>query len=136
MRAAAAVARPPTSPPILRLLLLRLALVLLCGSSAVRHCDAQRLASSQVPPTEAIVSTETDFLAALGTPSVQVLRVSADISFSADGFIPGSPMSSASSSAEAAGRVYVLTRNVTVTVPDGRDAPTDWYPILDFTAIV
>ena len=71
-----------------------------------------------VVTTDITVSTEAQLLFALGTPSIAVIRMAADIVVRADSVILG---------ADPASGVFRLTRNVTVTAPPS----VDWFPQLN-----
>ena len=84
----------------------------------------------QQPSTDVTVNSAADFLTAMGTPSVLIIRFAADIVLSADAVIPGTSPSC------GAPQVYQLTRNVTLTVPLGMDGPTDWRPAFDTSRVM
>ena len=82
------------------------------------------------PPTDITVASAADFLVAMGTPSVLVIRITADVTLAADAVIPGaSPSCNAS-------EVYRLTRNVTVAGPLGMDGAADVHPTLDLSEVM
>ena len=80
-------------------------------------------AATATSADDVTVSTEAGLLAALGTPSVLIIRMAASISMRADSVILGASPSTG---------VYLLTRNLTLTTPPD----TAWYPTLDLTAVV
>ena len=107
-----------------RLLRAILVLALLAPSSL----QAQQMPLQQ-PSDDVSVASASDFLVAMGTPSVLVIRLMADIALAADAVIPGgSPSCNAS-------EVYQLTRNVTVTGPLGLNGTADWRPAIDTSQI-
>ena len=71
------------------------------------------------------VANEQEMLAALGSPSVAVIKMTADISISQGSTIPGALSSTG---------VYQLTRNVTITAPSA--GASDWYPSFDISLVV
>ena len=108
-----------------RLLRTILVLALLAPSRLL----AQPPPLQQPSADDVTVTSAPEFLMAMGNPSVQVVRLAADIALSADAVILGGSPSC------GAPEVYQLTRNVTVAGPLGMDGPTDRRPKLDFTAI-
>ena len=68
------------------------------------------------PAAGVLVGTEAEFLAALRTPSAEVIHLSADIIFS-------------DSSRDPSAEAYQLDRNVTITSSDDSN---EWLPTLDF----
>ena len=95
---------------MLRLLLLLL--MMLCDGGGAH---AQPLLSTAPSPGDVTVFTEEALLSALGAPVIHTIRMAADITMQAHSVIPGAPPSSG---------VYLLSRNVTITVTPG----TNWYP--------
>ena len=92
----------------------------LCSANSLAQPPA---AGGATTTTDVTVSTEDALLAALGTPTVLIIRMASDIAVQADSVVLGASPSSG---------VYRLTRNVTITAPHS----LDWYPALDVSAIV
>ena len=105
-----------------QLLLLLQGLQIVVALLAALQSPAAAAAAAGTVTTAVTVSTEAQLLSALGTPSVAVIRMAADIVVRADSVIPG---------ADPASGVYRLTRNVNITAADF----VDWFPALNVAAI-
>ena len=120
---------------------LRLLLLVAAGIAACTVASSVATAAAALSPSypadgsssaagTATVQNESGLLAALAAPYISTVWVIANIALSADCVIPAGTGAAVGPAGE-----FVLTRNLTIVALPGQDARSDYYPVLDFTAV-